>query len=433
MKHHISLRDNTPFKHRARPIHPQDLEAVRKHLKELLDAGVIQESESSFSSPIVVVRKKNGDIRLCIDYRKLNLQTIKDAYALPNLEESFSALTGSKWFSVCDLKSGYYQIEMHEADQSKTPFVTRLGFWEFNRMPQGVTNAPSTFQRLMEKCMGDLHLKEVLVFLDDLIVFSDTLEEHESRLLRVLNCLREYGLKLSPEKCKFFQTSVKYLGHIVSEKGVETYPEKVAALKSWPIPTNLKALRSFLGFADCDRRFIKGYSAIAKPLNDLTRGYPFTRKNSRLPNSKPQPFDPKQPFGSRWSPECQHAFTTLIEKLTSAPVLGFADTKQPYVLHTDVSTTGLGYALYQEQDGNLRVIAYASRGLSASESRCPAHKLEFLALQSVTEKFHDYLYGGDFTIVTDNNPLTYILTSAKLDAASHRWLATLSTFSFKLQ
>lgn len=218
---------------------------------------------------------------------------------------------------------------MHEADKPKTAFVTPLGFWEFNRMPQGVTNAPSTFQRLMEKCMGDLHLKEVLVFLDDLIVFSDILEEHESRLLRVLNCLREYGLKLSPEKCKFFQTSVKCLGHFVSEKGVETDPEKVAALKSWPIPTNLKALRSFLGFAGYDRRFIKGYSAIAKPLNDLTRGYPFTRKNSRLPNSKPQPFDAKQPFGSRWSPECQHAFTTLIEKLTSAPVLGFADTKQP--------------------------------------------------------------------------------------------------------
>uniref|UniRef100_A0A8C1X488 ribonuclease H n=1 Tax=Cyprinus carpio TaxID=7962 RepID=A0A8C1X488_CYPCA len=223
VKHHINLHDNTPFKHRARPIHPQDIEAVRKHLRELLDAGVIRESESPFSSPIVVVKKKNGDIRLCIDYRKLNLQTVKDAYALPNLEESFSALIGSKWFSVLDLKSGYYQIEVNEADKPKTAFVTPLGFWEFNRMPQGVTNAPSTFQRLMEKCMGDLHLEEVLVFLDDLIIFSNTLEEHESRLLRVLSRLQEYGLKLSPEKCKFFQTSVKYLGHIVSENG-EKFP-----------------------------------------------------------------------------------------------------------------------------------------------------------------------------------------------------------------
>lgn len=434
VKHHIKLHDNTPFKHKARPIHPQDIEAVRKHLRELLDAGVIRESESSFSSPIVVVKKKNGDIRLCIDYRKLNLQTIKDVYALPNLEESFTALTGSKWFSVLDLKSGYYQIEMDEADKAKTAFVTPIGFWEFNRMPQGVTNAPSTFQRLMEKCMGDLHLKEVLVFLDDLIIFSNTLEEHEDRLLRVLNRLREFGLKLSPEKCKFFQTSVRYLGHIVSENGVETDPEKVATLKSWPIPTNLKTLKSFLGFAGYYRRFIKGYAMIAKPLNNLTRGYPSTHKSSKNETSKSSQFDPKHSFGSRWSPECQLAFDTLIDKLTTAPVLGFADPALPYILHTDASTNGLGAALYQEQEGRLRVIAYASRGLSSSESRYPAHKLEFLALKwSVTEKFHDYLYGASFTVVTDNNPLTYILTSAKLDATGHRWLAALSTFSFKIQ
>lgn len=240
MKHCIQLNDETPFKHRARPIHPQDVEAVRKHLRDLLASGVIQESQSPFSSPVVVVRKKNGDVRLCIDYRKLNLQTVKDAYALPNLEEIFSALKGSRWFSVLDLKSGYYQIEVEESDKPKTAFVCPLGFWEFNRKPQGVTNAPSTFQRLMEKCMGDINLKEVLVFLDDLIIFSDTLEEHERRLLNVLSRLKEYGLKLSLEKCKFCQTSVRYLGHIVSERGVETDLEKIQALKTWPSPKNLR-------------------------------------------------------------------------------------------------------------------------------------------------------------------------------------------------
>lgn len=431
VRHHINLHDNTPFKHRARPIHPQDIAAVRKHLQELLHAGVIRESESPFSSPIVVVKKKNGDIRLCIDYRKLNLQTIKDAYALPILEESFSALTGSKWFSVLDLKSGYYQIEMQEEDKAKTAFVTPLGFWEFNRMPQGVTNAPSTFQRLMKKCMGSLHLKEVLVFIDDLIIFSDTLEEHESRLLRVLNRLKEYGLKLSPDKCNLFQTSVRYLGHVVSEWGVD--PENVAALKSWPIPTNLKTLQSFLGFAGYYRRFIKGYAAIAKPLNDLTRGYA-TSHRPKSRRSDNQLLDPKQLFGIRWTPECQLAFSTLIDRLTSAPVLGFADPALPYILHTDANTTGLGAALYQEQEGKLRAIAFASRGLTQSESHYPAHKLEFLALKwSVTENVQDYLYGANFTVITDSNPLTYILTSAKLDASSHRWLSALSTFSFKLQ
>ncbi len=165
------------------PIHPQDFDAVRKHLQVLLDAGVIQESESSFSSPIVVVRKKNGDIRLCLDYRKLNLQTFKDAYALSNLEKTFSALTGSRWFSVLDLKS--YQIEVEESDKNKTAFVCPLGFWEFNRMPQEVTYAPSTFQRLMERCMSDHPFERGCCFLDDLLVFSDTLEEHECRLLSV--------------------------------------------------------------------------------------------------------------------------------------------------------------------------------------------------------------------------------------------------------
>lgn len=364
VKHHIKLYDETPFKQRARPIHPQDVEAVRKHLQELIDTGVIRESESPFSSPIVVVRKRNNDVRLCIDYRKLNLQTVKDAYALPNLEETFSALTGSKWFTVLDLKSGYYQIEVEEADKAKTAFVTPLGFWEFNRMLQRVTNAPGTFQRLMEKCVGDMNLKEVLVFLDDLIIFSKTLEEHESRLVQVLTRLKEYGLKLSPEKCKFFQKSVRYLGHVVSENGVETDSEKVEALKTWPIPKNLKELRSFLGFSDYYCRFIKNYAALVRPLNDLTRGYPPLRKGSKVKVKADHYHDPKQPFESRWTCDCQRAFEIVIEKLTTAPVLGFADPKQPYILHTDASTTGLGAALYQEQEGRLRAIAFASRGLS---------------------------------------------------------------------
>ena len=430
VKHRIKLSDETPFKQRARPIHPQDVEAVRRHLRELLTTGVIRESSSPFSSPIVVVRKKNNDIRLCIDYRKLNLQTVKDAYALPNLEETFSALTGSKWFTVLDLKSGYYQIEMDEADKAKTAFVTPLGFWEFNRMPQGITNAPSTFQRLMEKCMGGLHLKEVLVFLDDLIVFSSTLEEHESRLMNVLGRLKEYGLKLSSEKCKFFQTSMRYLGQWCGNGSREGRSFKNLA------NSEESELRSFLGFSGYYRRFIRRYADLVKPLNKLTRGYPPSRKADQSDDkvSKLQYHDPKQPFGGRWTPKCQAAFQSLIEKLTTAPVLGFADPKSPYILHTDASTTGLGAALYQEQEGKLRAIAFASRGLSQSESRYPAHKLEFLALKwSVTEKFHDYLYGSEFTVVTDSNPLTYILTSARLDATSYRWLAALSNYIFKLQ
>lgn len=436
VKHHIRLHDETPFKERPRPIHPSDREAVKNHLKELLDAGIIRESESPFASPIVLVRKKNGSIRLCIDYRKLNARTIRDAYALPNIEETFTALSGAKWFSVMDLKSGYYQVEVAEEDKPKTAFVCPLGFFEFNRMPQGVTNAPSTFQRLMERCVGDLHLNEVLVFLDDLIVFSDTLEEHEVRLMKVLNRLKDYGLKLSPEKCHFFKTSVKYLGHVVDAQGVHTDPEKIAALTSWPRPSNMKELKSFLGFAGYYRRFVKGYSQIAKPLNNLTAGYRPPKKRGKVYKREPSkpPVNPSVPFAEEWTSECEEAFRTLIAKLTSAPVLAFANPQLPYVLHTDASHEGLGAALYQEQEGKFKVIAYASRGLSKSERNYPTHKLEFLALKwAVCEKFNDYLYGSSFTILTDNNPLTYVLTSAKLDASGHRWLASLSTYQFVIK
>lgn len=248
--------------------------------------------------------------------------------------------------------------------------------------------------------MGDLHLREVLVFLDVIIIFSDTLQEHEKRLLRVLARLKDYGLKLSPEKCLFFQTSEKYLDHIVSEQGVETDPGKIDALKSWPIPTNLKELRCFLGFGGYYRWFIRDYASFTKPLNDLTKGYTLVQKSTKARKPQVPYLFAKEPFGDRWTAECQAAFELLIDKLTSAPVLGFADPKQPYILHTDASTTGLGAALYQEQEGRLRIIAYASRGLSHSESRYPVHKLEFLALKwSVVEKFHDYLYGANFTVV----------------------------------
>lgn len=437
VKHKIRLSDPTPFKQRARPIHPSDYEAVRLHLEELYEANIIRESESPFASPIVVVKKKNGQIRLCVDYRKLNSQTIKDAYALPHIEEAFASLTGAKWFSVMDLKSGYYQVEMDEEDKHKTAFVTPMGFWEFNRMPQGVTNAPSTFQRVMEKCMGSLNHREVLVFLDDLIVFSNTLEEHEERLLKVLNRLREFGLKLSPEKCHFFRKTVKYLGHIVSEDGVKTDPDKIAALTSWPRPNNISELKSFLGFTGYYRRFVRDYSKIAKPLNDLTAGYVPAKKKKHDNTSKSQRSfsnaDLRKPFDQKWTPSCEEAFKTLIERLTTAPVLGFADSKKPYILHTDASSHGLGATLYQEQDGQMKVIAYASRGLSNCERRYPTHKLEFLSLKwAITDKFADYLYGVEFTVFTDNNPLTYVLTSAKLDACGHRWLADLSNFNFSI-
>ena len=355
---------------------------------------------------------------------KLNILTIKDSYALPRIEETFDALHGAKWFSTLDIKSAYWQVEIEEQDKHKTAFVVgQLGFYECERMPFGLTNAPATFQRLIESCMGDLNLHQCLLYLDDIVIFSQTYEEHLNRLESIFERLQTAGLKLKPSKCKFFRRSIKYPGHIVSSDGVGTDPDKTSCVEEWPIPTTVKQFQSFLGFVGYYRRFIKGFSKIAKPLHAITRG--------EIVNPKTK----KRKDNFHWSEEQQNAFESPKHHVTHAPVLAFANFKEPFILHTDASTSGLGAALYQYQaDGKQRVVAFASRGLNKSERNYPAHKLEFLALKwAITDKFHDYLYGNHFEVSTDNNPLTYILTTAKLDATGQRWVAQLSNYNFSIQ
>ncbi|KAI3375884.1 hypothetical protein L3Q82_004150 [Scortum barcoo] len=344
-------------------------------------------------------------------------------------------MTGSKWFSVLDLRSGYYQIAMAEEDKEKTAFICPLGFFQFERMPQGITGAPATFQRLMEKAVGDMNLLEVLVYLDDLIVFGRTLEEHEERLLKVLDRLAEVGLKISVDKCQFCLPKVKYLGHIVSADGVSPDLAKIEAVTRWPQPTHLKALQSFLGFCGYYRRFIANYAAIVRPLSELTKGYAPTQRVKKFEKDETKTYlKESEPFGERWDQSCTEAFHKIIHCLTHAPVLAFADPNKPYVLHVDASLKGLGAVLYQEHSEGLRPVAFASRKLKTSERNYPVHQLEFLALKwAVVDKFHDYLYGVRFTVRTDNNPLTYVLSTAKLSAVGHRWLSALSTYDFDIQ
>ena len=393
----------------------------------MLQIGAIRESSSPFSSNVVIVRKKDGTIRFCIDYRKLNLCTTKDAYAIPRIDDTLHLLAGAKYFSKLDLKCGYWQVELKEDDKVKTAFqVGPLGFYECNRMPFGLCNAPATFQRLMERCMGDLNLRDCLIYLDDIIIFSRTFEEHLGHLEAVFKRLQEHNLKLKPSKCEFLRNRVVYLGHVVSEDGIQTDPSKIEAVKSWPIPKCTKDIRKFLGFTGYYRRFVKDYATIARPLNDLLIGY------STNPKAKKKSARTKMPF--KWGTEEQASFDAIISKLTTPPVLAYADYRIPFTLHTDASISGLGAILYQKQDGKERVVAYASRSLKPSERNYPAHKLEFLALKwAVCEKFHDYLYGSKFEAVTDNNPLTYIFTTAKLDATGQRWVAALSDYNFTIK
>ncbi|KAI4891852.1 hypothetical protein NFI96_006273, partial [Prochilodus magdalenae] len=274
-------------------------------------------------------------------------------------------------------------------------------FYKFERMPQGICGAPATFQRVMERTFGDINFLEVLVYLDNLIIFGKTLEEHEERLLKVLDHLKNEGLKLSLDKCQFGRTSATYVGHIVSQDGIAPDPLKIEAASAWPKPQTLSELRSFLGFCGYYRRFVKDYSKICRPLNERLQGSSSHSRLTKAGRSVHSQVHVKssEPFGSRWTVECDSAFEEIKAKLTQTSVLAFADTQKPYVLHADASLDGLGGVLYQEHNDKLRPVAFISRSLSPSEKRYPAHKLEFLALKwAVVDKLHDYLYGVPFEL-----------------------------------
>ena len=290
-------------------------------------------------------------------------------------------------------------------------------------MPFGATNAPATFQRLMHDCLCDLNMNWCIVYLDDIIIFSDTKEEHLKRLEAVFQKLHAAGLKWKPSKCFFFREEIEYLGHVVSGKGISTNPKKVEAVAKWPTPQTVYDVRSFLGFVGYYRRFIRNFSKIAKPIREVITGLENQSKRSA-----------KKTF-VEWTEAADSAFEHLKKLCISTPILAYPDYKLPFVLHTDSSSEGLGAVLYQKQNGKLRVIAYASRSVSKSESHYPAHKLEFLALKwAVCEKFHEYLYGSNlFEVYTDNNPLTYVLSSAKLDACGQRWVAKLANYNFTIK
>ena len=425
VEHRINLTDETPIRERSRRIPPSMYQETKKHIQDMLDAGHIRPSKSPWSFPVVLVRKRCGGLRFCVDFRKLNDRTIRDGYNVPRIDETLDALAGSNMFSCLDLRSGYWQVQMAEEHKERTAFnVGPLGFYEFNSMPFGLTNCPATFQRLMEATLSDVQHDQCLVFFDDIVVFSSGLEENISRLESVFKRLEVAGLKLKPSKCTFFQSTIRYLGHVVSEKGISTDPDKVSSVVNWPRPTCVKEVQQFIGFAGFYRRFIEGFSKVARPLNDLLGGSPKSRgKRSKSKSSVP----------FKWTDEHEESFKQLKSCLVSAPVLGFADYSKPFEVHTDASSLGLGSVLYQVQEGQKRVISYASRALKPAERNYPAHKLEFLALKwAVTDKFNDYLYAQRFEVWTDNNPLTCVLSSARLDAVGHRWLARLASYNFSI-
>ena len=426
VQHEIPLTDTHPVRQRYRRLPPSQYEQVRQHIQELLANGVIRPSASPYASPIVLVQKKSGELRMCVDYRQLNARTLKDAYPLPRIEESLDALGGARFFSTLDLASGYNQVPVAESDRPKTAFCTPFGLYEFNRMPFGLCNAPGTFQRLMERVFGDQSLQSLLLYLDDIVVFSASFEQHLGRLQMVLERLRQHNLKLKLSKCRFFAQEVRYLGHVISASGVATDPEKTRAVADWPRPNTAREVRSFLGFASYYRRFVPDFARHAAPLHRL----------AAAATSGKRGVPPVAEMASGWSEECEAGFQALKASLVTAPVLAYADFSLPFVLDIDASYAGLGAVLSQEQGGRRRPIAYASRGLRPTErnmSNYSSRKLELLGLKwAVTEKFKEYLLGHRCIVYTDNNPLSYLQT-AKLGATEHRWAAELALFDLEIR
>lgn len=420
--HDIHTGNTHPIKQKHRRVPPHVFQEFKKHVHDLVAQGVLKESSSPWASPAVIVIKKDGSIRFCCDYRSLNRVTCKDAYPLPRVEESLDALGKAQIFSTLDLTAGYFQVAVNEKDQGKTAVTTPFGLFEWTRMPFGLCNAPATFQRLMEVVLGDLAFEVLLIYLDDIIVFSEDFQGHCEKLDVVFDRLRQHGLKLKPSKCFLFSAEVKFLGHVVSAKGIQVDEQKVEALVTWPVPKSPKEVRQVLGFMSYYRRFVPNFAHIAKPLHALVG-----KAGKAFKGAASAPFI--------WSPECQGAFDNLRGCLMSPPVLAYPDFSLPFILTTDGSLHGLGAVLSQKQGGVERVIGYASRGLRGSErndKHYSAFKLELLALKwAATEKFRDYLLYSKFTVVSDHNPLRYLET-ANLGAIEQRWVAQLAEFDFEV-
>lgn len=416
IKHQIKTTDESPIHQKTYkyPYHLRDV--VSEQIQKLLDTGIVKESSSPWTSPIWVVPKKMDNsgkqkYRIVIDYRKLNEKTPADRYPIPEISEILDRLGKAQYFTVLDLASGFHQIEIDPKDTPKTAFNVDGGKFEFVRMPFGLRNAPATFQRLMDSVLRK-HLNiRCFVYMDDIIIFSRSLEEHLQDIQKVLHTLQEANLKVQSDKSEFLRKEVEFLGHVVTTEGVKPNPKKIEAIKKWPLPKSPKELKSFLGTISYYRRFIPRFAHIAKPMTTKLRG-----KNKTI--------------------EVDATFETAFEKLksimTSDLILTYPDFNQPFVLTTDASNVAIGGVLSQVIDGKEKPIAYLSRTLSKAEEKYSATAKELLAIYFSAKMFRPYLYGRSFIIYTDHEPLTKELKLTDATGRVTRQRLYLEQFDFKL-
>ncbi len=410
--HHIDTQGAAPIKSRYRPPGHAMRKAVDESLDKMLELGVIKPTVSPWSSPIVLVKKKDGSIRFCVDLRQVNAVTKKDAYPLPNINDCLGSLSGSEFFCTLDLASGYWQVAVAPDDIEKTAFSTHRGQFAFTRMPFGLTNAPATFMRLMEMTLRGLEWERCLVYLDDVVVFGSDFSTCLQNLTEVFQRFEDAGLKLKPSKCNLFQKEVAFLGHRVNKEGVSCDPAKLEAVRDWPRPENVAEVRSFLGLANYYKRFVPDFSKVALPLTTLTH----------------------KAVAFCWDQKCEDSFNTLKGLLTNAPTLGYPspDPDAQFILDTDASEYAMGAVLSQIQGGEERVLAYASKALQPSERNYCTTYRELLAIVTFVPHFKHYLLGRKFKVRTDHSSLRWFHNFKNAEGMVGRWHAILANFDYEI-
>ena len=410
-RHTIKTPEYRPINQQPYRVSPKENEIIEKAVNKMLKDEVIRASTSPWASPVVLAKKPDGTFRFCVDYRKLNSITERDVYPLPRIDDTLDFLGKNLFFSTMDLAHGYWQILMSDEDRAKTAFICKQGLFEFDVMPFGLTNAPATFQRTMDIVLSGLKWINCLVYLDDIIVFSATFEEHLQHLRKVFERIRKAGLKFRTSKCQFAQHELKYLGFQISPNGLSPLEAKIQAVKEFPVPRAVKEVKQFLGLANYYRRFISHFSDKAMPLNDLLI----------------------QNRTFEWTEECQESFDILRNALISAPILAYPDFNKPFLLMTDASATGLGVVLSQQsEDKQEKVIAYASRVLQPAERNYSVTERECLAVVWAVQHFRPYLYGQPFDIITDHSALQSILKTQRPNGRVARWIMTLQEFNYNI-
>lgn len=411
-EHAINTEDATPIKQRPRRVPMAYAVEEKKAIEDLMQKGVIQKSTSPWASPIVLVRKKSGAIRPCVDYRKVNALVKPDGFPLPRIQDCLDAVAGSKWFSSLDLTSGYFQIPLRREDIPKSAFTCKYGQYEMTRMPFGLNNSASTFQRTMELALQGLQWITCLVYIDDIIIYGTTFDEHISRVDEVLDRIRTAGLKLKPEKCSLLQNEVVFLGHVVSKHGVQPDPSNVAKVLGWPTPINAKQVKQFVATGSYYRRFIKNFAKITRPLVDLTK------KDAKF----------------IWTNQCEEAFQEVKQALVSPEVMGYPlNEGGTFILDTDASGVGIGAVLAQIQEERERVIAYASRAMNKAERNYCITEQELLAVVFFIQYFRQYLLGRRFLVRTDHQALVWLFRLKEPNGKIARWIEILAPFDFQIE